>query len=271
MFGHYPIIRRTFLLLHLMPLLWGCQYDDYSVDPPHHPINSEIVVEFQEILNKGPRTIKVFAMTDTVYSCFNNRIDIRTETDDDAFKITYTGISFPAICADAFGPARAVVDLGPLLNGQYWLELNHGGRKNKGLLIITETDIDLLFAQLDGIQLLRTNLKRVPPQTYWGRIGYHEETSIALVDDFLKRLEDSGASFGKQVPGDYGYYQIDGEGEIKDPENHGKRFIRSVIFQYDGNATELKELIRSGGGLDISELSVLITSFEGEVINNRSN
>lgn len=271
MFGHYPIIRRTFLLLHLMPVLWSCQYNDYSsVDPPHHPIDSEIVVELLEILKKGPSSIKIFAKTDTLYSCFNNTIRLRTQTDDDAFKISYTGINFPPICATALGPARGDVDLGPLRNGQYWLELNHGGRKNKGLLIITDTDIDLLFAQLDGIQLLRTNLKRVPPLTYWGRIGYHDETSIVQVDEFLKRLEDNGAIFAKQIPGDYGYYQIDGEGEIKDPENHGHRFVRSFIFQYDGNAAKLEKLIRTGAGLDISDLSILVTSFEGEVINNWS-
>src|SRR5690606_23994594 len=109
-------------------------------------------------------------------------------------------------CFTAIGPATTTIGLGDIGNGEYELELNNGALKNKGRLIVTDTDVILDFMGQGGIEIVRQTTKRVPTNTYWGTVGYHTEESNDRVNAFLEQLKSiEGVVFNLQNPGEYFY------------------------------------------------------------------
>jgi hypothetical protein len=171
------------------------------------------------------------------------------------------------ICLTELGPAQVTVDLGALPHGVYALELNTDNAGNKGTLRVSESQITLAFDHEDGIEIVRPTTMRVPENTYWGKIGYHEESSSDLVDAFLEKLAAAGAEFNKQTPGHYYHYEIDSAGEIIAETVHsGTRFLKAFIFQYEGNESVLTDLIRIDGKNYEDALSIRVETFRGDVL-----
>jgi hypothetical protein len=138
-------------------------------------------------------------------------------------------------------------------------------------LRVSDTEIELILEQYNGIYIIRPTTYRVPQKTYWGNIGYHTSSSINLVDEFLQKLADKGAQFNKQTPGHYFYYEIDQNGEIiTNTENSGYYFVKAFIFQYNGNESELNDLIMIDGKNYKADLSINMETFKGEQVNNWS-
>jgi ribosomal protein L24E len=169
-------------------------------------------------------------------------------------------------------PASTVVGLGATANGTYDIELNNGNLKNKGKLKVTDDGIYLIFAQKKGIEFVRTVTRRVPAKTYWGTIGYHNQASMELVENFLRKFEQIGGRFEKQTPGHYTYYEINNSGELViDETSSGYYFVKPFIFQFDGNEADLKNLINTEGKTYQDQLVINLETYQGEFINSWSN
>jgi hypothetical protein len=189
-----------------------------------------------------------------------------------SIQINFTGVGESMLCFTALGPATTAIDLSTAENRDYQIELNNGGLRNNGILRINETEIKLLFPFPSGIEIVRPVTNRVPSNTYWGVIGYHASSSENLVNTFIQKLADKGAIFDRQTPGQYVYYEIDSNGEIvTNTENSGYYFSKAIIFQFNGNESELRDVITVDGGAYKNELSINMTTFRGEQINNWSN
>ncbi|MFN7600658.1 MAG: hypothetical protein ACK5R0_04590, partial [Bacteroidota bacterium] len=141
--------------------------------------------------------------------------------------------------------------------------------KNTGVLRVNDNEIQLVFSQQNGIEIVRPTTRRVPQNTYWGTIGYHQSSSINLVNEFIQKLTDKRAKFNKQTPGHYFYYEIDQNGDIiTNTENSGYYFVKAFIFQFDGDESELKDVIKIDGKAYKVDLSINVETFKGERVNN---
>jgi hypothetical protein len=262
-------MRKLFTLFFLT-LLISCEDDDLGLKS--NPIDSKIIIETIEILEPNSRRLTLSCKTAKIYPCINFPILTEQQTIDNSIKIDFTSIGESILCFTALGPARTIVDLNSLPNGEYSIELNNARLKNKGTLKLTDTDISLVFGIKNGIDIERANTKRVPVNTYWGTIGYHVESSSTLVDEFIQKFTDIGAVFSKQSPGHYFYYEINNSGAIvNNVENSGYYFMKTFIFQFDGNETELKNLIQIDGKDYKTDLSINVQTYKGEQINNWDN
>lgn len=261
---------RRYSILYLLLLFASCENNDLGLKT--NAIDSKIIIEAREVLEPDSRRLALLCRTEKIYPCINFLILTEQQTTDDLIKIDFTSVEESDFCFTALGPAGTVVDLNSLPNGEYSIELNNAALKNKGTLKLTDTDISLIFAVKNGIDFQRTNTKRVPDKTYWGTIGYHKASSSILVDEFIQKFKDIGAVFSKQSPGHYFYYEIDNSGDIvSDVENSGYYFMKSFIFQFDGDETALKNLIEVEAKEYKTDLSMNVQTYKGEQINNWGN
>lgn len=261
----YKLLGITVLLF----IFTQCRHKDIEADG-NTAIRSNLVIRLIEQLENGTRKLYLSGSTKTIYPCANYSIKTAFVTSKGGFKINYKEIIAPTICLTSFGAASSGIELGTLSNGNYDLQLNGPNWVNKGTLKVTTTEFELIFSDIKGIEIPTRILKRVPPNTYWGTIGYHKINSLAKVDSLVDKMKQNGAIFQKQAPGDYRYYQIDSNGNIMDPELSGYYFVRSIIFQLDGNEDRIRGLIRTDGIAEKDNLSISIYNDKGERIDNWS-
>ncbi|GCC51926.1 hypothetical protein SanaruYs_21570 [Chryseotalea sanaruensis] len=255
------------LLPYFLILLISCEDNDLGLES--NPIDSKIIIEAREVLEPNSRRLNLFCRTEKIYPCVNYPIIADEEIDANSFKITFTEVGETVLCLTAFGPATVVIDLNSVANGEYEIELNNAKLRNKGTLKVTDTDISFQFGKRNGIDFIRTTTMRVPNNTYWGTIGYHVASSSTLVDEFIQKFVDAGANFGEQLPGHYFYYEIDNAGDIvTNAENSGYYFMRNFIFQYDGDETELEQIVEVEGKNFKEALSIRLSTYEGETFYN---
>jgi hypothetical protein len=268
--GEFQCLRfymNRLLIFCTLTLLLSCEYNDTGLT--NNPIDSKIFIETRELLDINFRSLTFHCKTEKIYPCVNFPILTDKGINDNSFQITFTGIGETTICFTALGPASTVVDLRSVKSGEYPIEFNNAKLKNRGMLKVNDNEIQLVFSQQTGIEIVRPITKRVPQNTYWGTIGYHQSSSINLVNEFLQKLTNKGAKFNKQTPGHYFYYEIDENGDIvTDMQNSGYYFVKAFIFQFDGDESELKNFIRIDGKPYKADLSINVETFKGEQVNN---
>lgn len=259
-------MKKT-VILCISVLLLACNNNPELDDIP--PIDPNITIELREVLGTDSRNLMLYCKTEKIYPCINFPILTEKTVDKDSYKITFTGIGEIGICLTAIGPASTVIELNSTSNGNYQIELNNGNLKNKGTLEVSDSEIAINIAQQNGIEILRPVTKRVPSKTYWGTIGYHTESTINKVNEFLQKLKDNGAIFNKQNPGHYFYYEIDQNGDIvTNTENSGYYFMKASIFQYNGDEVGFKQQIKELAVPYYDDMSINVQTYKGEQINN---
>jgi hypothetical protein len=111
--------------------IFGNKFDyDVTVSFPGHYNNVTTIKE----------NIPIYAVTDSIFSYFNNVIDYNMSTDSNKISIEFTRIYMPGYMAQpAEGPAVSIIDL--LLDGQYdTYELNIKSGKSENIASITYID-----------------------------------------------------------------------------------------------------------------------------------
>lgn len=268
-------MKRVRILVSLLVLIQGiflssCKSNDAGLKS--NPIDSPIIIEVREVLEPDSRRLTFFCKTERIYPCSNFPVLSNVRRDANSVSIDFTAVGQTGICLTSLGPATTLLDLNTIANGYYELDLNNANLKNKGTLIVTESEITLLFLLKHGIEFVRETTKRVPSKTYWGTIGYSTLSSAVLAAEFLQKLSDNGAHFNKQAPGHYFYYEIDDSGDIAANANaSGYYFLTAFIFQFDGDEAAFDNLILLEGKNYKEDLYINVETYKGEHINNWSN
>ncbi|WP_373524327.1 hypothetical protein [Aquiflexum sp.] len=261
---------RNFLILITCLFTVACDLANNS--QPITAIESQIIINPVEVLGESLRSLSLVCKTEKIYPCINYPLLTDKIIKENGIFITFKSVEETTFCLTALGPATAILDLGNVRTGQNNMELNTTSHRNAGNLTITDSEIIVDFPQQNGIEISRKVTKRVPEFTYWGTIGYHTESSIDQIEEFLQKLGIEGALFEKQVAGDYHYYQIDDDGEIVvDRENSGYWFAQGFIFRFVGNEEEFKKNVLSISKGYFPDLYINIETFRGGRIFNWGN
>jgi len=231
------------------------------------PIDSKILVTMSERLAPDDRGLVLNCRTEKEYGCHNYRIGHSLGRSGQTIRIDFRHIDVPELCLLALGPARAEIDLGALAPGGYVLELRAGGRTVTAGLAVSESAYVVTVAGDPAVGFTATRLDRVPDGTVWGLIGYLAPAGQpydSLAKAFLDSLEVRGAKTGDFAPGDYGYFVIDGSGEIRTPPGHGYYFARPYIRRFDGDPAALREVVAYYGKAHARWLNISLDTWRGD-------
>ena len=146
-------IKLISMLLVIVVL--GCDKDDENTD---NSIDSIIEISANETSPSGELVLD--CRTKKQYNCSNYKIVSTARSDQNSIEISFTAVELGNLCATALGPATTKVNLGILPIGEYNLTLEIMGEQNRGLLIITQTQIIFEFDNLEGIQILTPTVPR---------------------------------------------------------------------------------------------------------------
>ncbi len=252
--------RLTYLIILLFVILWGCK-KDYSMDT----IDSDIEIKMWETMDSTKRTLQFNCATEKVYNCSNFGISKTVRKTSDNIDIDFNGILLYDMCLTALGPARTTLDLGTLSNGTYDLNIDVERKKSDGQLIVTSDYYAIELNNQRQIKINNNPLYRIPTNTIWGTVGYHASSNMALVQTFIDSLQFLGATAQVYQSGDYGYFEINSGGQILPPQNHGYYFIIPFIYNYAGNSSDLKGLIKYYGASYGDSLSISLHTTKGEI------
>ncbi|MGC4233163.1 MAG: hypothetical protein QM594_09300 [Niabella sp.] len=238
------------------------------VDLSSNPIDSNIKIEFREELSATSRQPYLLCITEKAYPCINYPILTEEKFENNRLSVTFTKVVETEFCLTAIGPARTGVNL-PSENGTYEIGLHNGKFSNTGTLVISDEKVDILFEKTRGIDILRQTTRRVPPNTYWGTIGYHSAGTGNKVNEFLEKASVLGADFRKQTPGHYFFYEIDKNGNIvTHTETSGYHFSKKFIFQFTGDEASFKSQIKQLAKTYFGDMNISIETYKGEHIYN---
>lgn len=210
------------------------------------PIDSGVNIRLIETFNTSPRTLHLYCSTEKIYGCYNFPIIAESRQSSNAIDISFQGIIQSDFCQTALGPATTTVDLGALNVGTYTLRLSVGKVTHTGKLIVSDDSYKVDFDDNSAFAFSNPRLNRIPEQTIWGLIGYHEAETTSRVDSFLNTLVALGAKKRSYAPGDYYEFWIDEDGDITDYPGAlwGYRFDRPFVFHYSGDPAAIESLIK---------------------------
>ncbi len=210
-------------------------------------VTSRVRVDLRETLSPAGRTLEMPAATEREYGCSNYTLLYHLTRLGAHIAVAFDGVSVPDICLTALGPARCRVPLGPTAEGTFPLTLNVEGVARQGELVVTASTLEL--AGFDGgpVTIARPLLRRVPPATIWGLVGWGPEDESDKVKAFLDSLVVVGARPATLAAGDYDYFQVAEDGTVKMPMQGGYYFSRAFAFHFDGDHAALANVVAAFG------------------------
>jgi len=253
-------MRRLTHTTILLLLLCSCRKD-----APVDQIGSDIKIKMLETVDSTKRTLQFYCSTEKEYSCSNYGISKTFSKSSDNIDIDFNGIIISNLCLTSIGPATTTIDLGTLSNGTYNLDIKVERKKSSGQLIVTSDHYTITLDKQKQLQIINSPLQRIPTNTIWGTVGYHTSSTATLVQTFIDTLQILGATAQTYQSGDYGYFQINSSGQISPPQNHGYYFIRPFIFNYAGNTSTLKTLVKNYGTNYGNSLNIRLYTTKGEI------
>lgn len=207
-------------------------------------VDSDINIRMVEIYDQSPRTVQFHCTTTKIYPCCNYPIYAAYQQSSNVIDISFKGVIESEFCLTALGPATAVIDLGALSNGTYRLNMHNGDIKHSGELIVSSDNYEI-NTNNSHFHFTNTLLNKIPENTIWGTISYHQQGTSSLVQSFIAALMDLGAKKNSYHPGDYREFEIDKNGDIVQPgKDSGYYFAQSFVFYYPGNIADVEQLVK---------------------------
>jgi len=246
---------RRFIKLFLLLSLWvivslGCDNtSEVIVGPEIDSINTVINIEVFENLDNGLRNVQLRCVTDSIYPCANFLLEYDLSITANMLALTFTRISNPTICLDAFAPATAIVNLGALTNISYDFPITVDRVTVPAQLILTDSTIEITGGDSTWTNIVRSILYRVPASIIWGEVGYNGPVLRDSALTFFDSLTSLGATPETLSTGHYGYFFIDSTSAIDSILGLGPSIatdsVFSYIYDYTIDTTALSNLVQA--------------------------
>lgn len=198
--------------------------------------DENIKIKMTETVDSVKRTLSFNCYTEKIFECSNYGIEATYTLTNDKITINFIKIRTPNICLTSLGPASTIINLIELTNKIYEIELNFGTNKINGQLNVTTGSFIAALPTQTKVQFVNPDLKRVPNNSIYGTVHYHSASTSSIVQKFIDTLQLYGATPTLYPQGDYGQFQIEPNGQIKQTQDLGYYFTRYYIFNYSGNS-----------------------------------
>lgn len=254
------IMKTIVLILFLSAAFGGCK----KSPAPASSADENIKIKMVEEVDSTKRILVLNCYTENNFPCSNYSIESSFGVTNDKVVLTFSGISSPGICLTAIGPASATINLGSLSDKTYNLDLNIQNAAFSGQLTLTAANYKVTLPATNRVQFINPDLYRVPDNTIYGTVHYHTASTGSLADKFLDSLQYFGAVSTSYLPGDYGRFQIESNGQIKQTQDAGYNFTRYFIFNYTNSSAPLKALVKRFGQAYPGLLLITLNTTKGE-------
>lgn len=238
-------IIRVHPLLFLLVAIWlltACDFRSLKDPIVLTDVEDEFFLDLWEEITPEGRSFQLRMETIEDQSCSNSSIDFSVDRTSTIFDISLREIKQPEDCAPGEAPAIAHIDLGDLPPGFYPLNIDlRDAIVNEANLRVRQDAYQLEMTTEYGIKPLRSELRRVNPEQFWGYISYPKYLQEA-VDSLQSDLQRYG-SYELPPEGYYGYFTVaNGKLAIKDQPQH-QSFVTWIMPIADADKAELEELI----------------------------
>lgn len=247
-----------FLVLISLCVVNSCKKTEQRPD-----YSENIRIKMTETADNVKRVLHLICQTDTIFPCTNFPIDATYTLTTDKITINFIKTIISSTCLTSPGPATVVFDLAALSNKTYALELNFGTTTITGQLAVTTDSYVATLPTQTKAQFVTPDLKRIPDNTIYGRVGYGTVSLSPLAQTFIDTLQLYGAKATSYLPGYYTDFQLDSNGQIM-PTLDGYYFRQNFIFNYSNGSGQLKDLVKRFGARYASLLSVTLKTSKGE-------
>lgn len=186
--------------------------------------------------------------TDKIYPCINYGLDIATSFENGRIEVNIIDIIEPqSVCLTALGPAQGSIELQLPDNGQYPLHIRAFGKLSTGTITKDKEAYRLNFANTSNIVIARATLRKIPPHTIWGIVGYASTLLEPVVESFFNDLEALGATHQGLPSGEYGPFDVDNDGKYVLSELHGYYHATTLLYRYEGDNDALIDIVTQYG------------------------
>ena len=232
-------------------------------------VDSKIHIVMTEDYKAAPRTLQFACQTERIYGTISNPIIFTKQQNGDAIDISFKGVHLSEFGFSALGPATAHIDLGELDPGNYTLNFHNGDVKQTATLTVTAESYTVEMGDNPTFGFDYKRLSRIPKNAIWGTVSYMSDITPTIADSFLDDLLALGVKSEGFAPGYYREFEIDGNGDVVQPEpyTHHPRRDRNFVFRYDGDLDRIEELIMQYmSGSEKHNLSISVYTTKGEEI-----
>lgn len=199
------------------------------------PIDSRVLVRPWERLEASGRTLVLDCETERIYGCVNHQLLSVDSRVGSAFGIVFLGVTMPDACLTALGPARARIDLGRIADGSYTLAMRVNERRVRATMDIGRDAIVVTGGESEWTHVPRPSLRRVPPGTLWGTIGWGPGDQSQAAQAFLDSMATRGAAARTLAAGDYHHFRVEPDGSIVTPLTGAFPFERGFALHDPGS------------------------------------
>jgi hypothetical protein len=251
-------------IIYILTLIFLVAISSCKKTEVNSSFDENIKIKMTETVDSVKRTLSFNCYSEKIFECSNYAIEATYTLTNDKITINFIKIITPSICLTSLGPASTIINLNGLSNKTYEIELNFGANKINGQLNVTSGSFIATLPTQTKVQFVNSDLKRVPNNTIYGTVHYHSASTSSIVQKFIDTLQLYGATPTLYPQGDYGQFQIEPTGQIKQTQDLGYYFTRYYIFNYSGNSGQLKDLVKRFGINYGNLLVITLNTTKGE-------
>lgn len=257
-------MKRFYLLLFAVSTLFSLHSCKKVTPAVTANFGENIKIRMSETADSTKRTLTFNCSTEKIYGCINFGIQTSSAITGNKITINFIKIAEPSICLTAVGPASTQISFDNIPNGIYELEFIFGQTIIKGQLNAGTGSFIATVPVQTRLQFVNPDLKRIPGNTIFGTVHYHAAGTGPVVQQFIDSLQYFGAAAILYPQGDYGQFQIESNGSIRQTQDPGYYFTRYYIFNYTGNNNPLKNLVQRYGNNYPDSLLITLNSTKGQ-------
>lgn len=208
-------------------------------------VEKEFNIQPWEKLTESGGTFQLQISTVKNQDCGGTGINTNFSSANNKFVTTILSLKKPATCG-SLSPAQDSVELGQLPKGTYAININlRDVISNAGVLTVEDQKFRLDMNKIDGINVPKTEIFRIPKGLIWGSVSF-DNTQNAILAKFLDKLSKIATSVSDIPKGDYGYFNIKDalNPDIKGQGTSSKPTTKSYIYSLTSNNAALESIVK---------------------------
>jgi hypothetical protein len=249
---------------YMIALILTCALVSCKKGEVNPNFGENIKIRMSEKVDSVKRVLSFSCYTEKIFECSNYGIESSYSLDEDKITINFIKLIAPGVCLTSLAPASTIISLNGLSNKTYALEFNSGANKISGQIDVTAGSFVTTVQNQAQVNFVNPDLKRVPYNTIYGTVHYHSTSTSSIVQKFIDTLQLYGATPTLFPQGNYGLFEIEANGQIKQTQDVGYYFTRYYIFSYSGSSGQLRDLVKSFGKNYPGLLLVTLNTTKGE-------
>ena len=164
-------------------------------------------------------------------------------------------------------PLETATELDSLQIGTYQLMIHFKDQNLPGALTLNDHSYMLKLKQNAYVSIKTDTLNKLPRKAIFGTLHYYSPDAEPLIDAFIASLKELGAKDQSYYPGNYHFFVINADGQIKQTRDKGYAYTRHFIFHYDGDKAALKALVKRFAFAHSTQLLITLNTYDGATYN----